>query len=187
MRILIDLDGVAADFYGALLKIYNKEFNRSLVPEDIKTWSLGSDVYPDTTEEYMRTYFDRPGFWSEMAPIPGAIESLEYLHSKGHELKIVTAVPLESRQCCYEKLVWVERHLPFIGHDNFYATLDKGGVRGDILFDDGPHNIKAFPNMTCVMDAAYNRNANGDFRVKTWDKFVSTIELITELGIKGIT
>lgn len=179
---------MAADFYGSLLSIYNEEFNRSLTPEDITSWSLGSDIYTDTTEDYIRTYFDRPGFWSEMKPIPGAIESLEYLHSQGHELKIVTAVPLEARQCCYEKLVWVEKHLPFIGHDNFYATLDKDGVRGDILFDDGPHNIKAFQGrLTCVMDAAYNREVDASFRVKSWESFIKVIETITKYRIVGIS
>jgi 5'-nucleotidase len=186
MRILVDLDGVSADFYGGFLRLYNEEYNNTLTPEDIVSWELTPDIYTGTTEAHLRSYFNRPGFWSALEPIPGAIESLKYLKSKGHELRIVTAVPIESERACYEKIHWVREHFPFIGLDEFHATKDKAGVRGDILFDDAPHNIEEFPGLTCVMDAAYNRDAKADFRVKSWESFVKVIEFITEHGIVGI-
>jgi 5'(3')-deoxyribonucleotidase len=176
MRILVDLDGVTADFYGSLLDLYNEEFGDSLTREDLVSWELSPEIFTKTTTKYLRGYFDRRNFWSGMKPIPGAVESLKYLHSQGHDILVVTAVPLDSRECCYEKLIWVEKHLPFIGHNNFVATLRKSAVSGDILFDDGPHNIEAFPALTCAMDAAYNRSAKADFRVKSWESFIKVVE-----------
>jgi 5'(3')-deoxyribonucleotidase len=176
MRILVDLDGVAADFYGSFLRLYNEEFNNTLTPEDIVSWELTPDIYTGTTREHLRTYFDRHGFWSNIEPMPGAIKALKYLHLQGHELRIVTAVPIESQRACYEKIHWVREHLPFIGLDEFHATKDKAGVRGDILFDDAPHNIRDFPGLTCVMDAAYNQDAEADFRVNSWESFIKVIE-----------
>jgi 5'-nucleotidase len=179
MRLLIDLDGIAADFYGSILSIYNAEFGENLTPADVRTWEFSPEVFTKSTEEHIAEYFNRPGFWSELTPIKGAVESLKYLHGQGHVLKIVTAVPTHSPRCCYEKLMWVENHLPFIGHDNFHATKDKAGVRGDLLFDDAIHNIDTFPGLTCVLDTAYNQEANADFRVNSWESFIKVIEGIT--------
>jgi 5'-nucleotidase len=176
MKILVDLDGVAADFYGSVLSIYNREFGDSLTREDIVSWELSSDIFTKTTTKHLNGYFDRRNFWTDLKPMDGAVESLKYLHSQGHDLMVVTAVPLNSRECCYEKLVWVEEHLPFIGHANFCAVMRKSAVRGDILFDDGPHNIEAFPALTCVMDTAYNRGVKSDFRVKSWESFIKVVE-----------
>lgn len=187
MVILVDLDGVSADFYGSLVSLYNKEFNNTLTSEDIVTWDLSPDVYVGATETQLRRYFSIPGFWFNLKPICGAIETLKYLKSQGHILKVVTAVPIDSPAACYEKIQWVEKYLPFIGIDNFHATRDKASVRGDILFDDAPHNIRDFPGLTCIMDTAYNRDAKADFRVNSWESFINVVNFITEKRIIGIS
>ena len=104
------------------------------------------------------------------------VDTLKYLYEKGHDLVVVTAVPANSRQCAWEKIEWVEHYLPFIGYDNFVATRRKSVVNGDLLFDDGPHNLREFTGKTCAMDAPYNRKAHADYRVHNWSEFKDLVD-----------
>jgi 5'(3')-deoxyribonucleotidase len=170
MRILIDLDGVCADFYGRLLDMYNNDFDDDLTRSEITTWAL-APAFRKATREQIRSYMSVPGFWSELQPIEGAVETLYGLHNDGHDLVVVSAAPGDSVIAGKEKFQWVHKHIEFLPHDNIILASRKELVRGDMLFDDGPHNTEVFPGMTCMMDAPYNREGTSDFRVKTWAEF----------------
>lgn len=175
MRLLIDLDGVCADFYGFLLKVYNKDFRDDLKFEDLYTWAL-EPCFKKATRSQIRSYMSVPGFWHQLRPLPGAVEGLKRLQDAGHDVVIVSATPRDATLAGKEKLEWVHEHLPFIPHKNIILAARKELIMGDVLFDDGPHNAKARPDSTCVMDAPYNQGVEGKWRVRTWTEFEKLVE-----------
>lgn len=178
MRILVDLDGVCADFYSRFTELYNRDFDDNLCVSDVISWSISS-VYRKATTEQMRRYFDIPGFWLGLSPIKNCRGVLRRLKDRGHDIVIVTAVPEEGKTSYWEKVFWVKQNLPFIGSDSVIAAHRKDLIKGHVLFDDGPHNLAAFPGISCAMDAPYNKGCPCDYRVNDWlsfEKFILRLE-----------
>ena len=177
MKILVDLDGVCADLYGRLVEWYNRDYKDSITPEDIKSWTISPKYFPKASSgEEIERYFNVPGFWMGLEPFEGCAEAVEAIQNMGHEIIIATAVPSHSELGFYEKCAWVNKYLPSVSHRNLVALKKKYLLDGDLLLDDGPHNIKQFHGQTCVMDAPYNRKVRSNYRVKSWKSFKALVE-----------
>ena len=164
MRVLIDLDSIIVDLMPTWLGLYNAEYDDDLAISDIHSWDthLFTKVECDTkVYEYLR----RPGLFRNLPPIPGAIEGVRALVEQGHEIYVVTAAPDGSAT---EKIEWVKEHLPFLGHKRVVICYHKQVVDGDVLIDDGPHNLTnwraAHPNgRTVSIKYPYNRDTKVDY------------------------
>jgi len=188
LRLLIDLDGVCADFYGRVVQWYNEDFTDTVKVSEVKSWDLNEHTYPKATHEYLISYFNVPGFWENLEPIEGCISSLGRLHKAGHEIVITTAIPDDCKLGFWEKSNWIKRHLPFVGHDNLIGAQKKERVAGSVLLDDGPHNLRDYEGLTCAMDAPYNQGVPADFRVKTWSEFEMVVEgLANESSMQSLS
>jgi 5'-nucleotidase len=150
MIILIDQDGVLADFEHAFLAAW-RERHPGIEPvayEDRKSFNLLED-YPPELRRKAEALYTAPGFIRELPPVPGAIE------------RICTAPLRQYENCVAEKFQWVERHLGRAATERIVMTRDKTLVRGDILIDDKPkvEGAVAQPSWRhIVYDAPYNRH-----------------------------
>jgi len=116
-----------------------------------------------------------PEFFTDLEPVPGAVEGMHQLQKDGHELIIATKCPKSAGHAFHGKLSWVRKHLPFFNTDNFVAVQRKDLLDGDILLDDSPSNIKLFQEkkrLVVAFDKPWNRNIKS-VRVKTWEEFVN--------------
>lgn len=140
LTVLVDMDGIAVDFVGGLLLRYNFEFGRNVTKADITDWDLHKCV-PDGNAIYK--YFDDPDLFSDLAPIPGALRALRRLLYAEHDVYFLSAA---SKFAMKGKEVWVEKYAPFM-LDRMIITRGKTPkfpVRGDVLIDDGAHNLIAY-------------------------------------------
>ncbi|WLD93243.1 5'(3')-deoxyribonucleotidase [Alkalihalobacillus sp. AL-G] len=171
--LLIDMDSVICDLMTEWHSRYNQEYDDTLSVQDLKCWNSEKYV-KDECGTKIYDYLDEPGIFIKLEPLPHAIEVLSRLHEK-HEILIVTT----SRTYAYtEKEKWVEKHLPFIGKRNLIFTHRKEMIRGDILFDDAPHNLTAFQHTgrtAIAMDYPYNREVDVE-RVSNWLEFEGWLE-----------
>jgi hypoxanthine-DNA glycosylase len=99
-----------------------------------------------------------------------AAASLQRLTEAGHEVLIVTATPFDSVP---EKIGgYLFEHFPFLTPDQVIITGRKQLIRGDVLIDDGVHNLEGGDYVKILMTAPHNRNydaeANGMIRVHDW-------------------
>lgn len=140
MRILLDLDGIIADLPSAWYAAYNDEYGDDLSVEKVAGW----DPTPFTKRKDPAALFGilaQPGFYRMLQPLPGAVEGVARLYDLGHELVVVGAVPRNAPGAYGDKAWWVAKHLPMVHRDNVVFTASKHVVKGDLLFDDGPHNL----------------------------------------------
>jgi 5'-nucleotidase len=166
--ILIDMDSVICDLMSEWHRRYNEDYQDNLSVENLMCWR-SEDYVKSECGEKIYEYLDQPGIFLHLKPLPYAIEVLERL-SLNYDVLIVTS----SRTYAYtEKEQWVEKHLPFIGKNNLIFSHRKEMIRGDLLFDDAPHNLIAFKNTgrtAIAMNYPYNASIDVP-RVNNWLEF----------------
>jgi 5'-nucleotidase len=166
--ILIDMDSVICDLMSEWHRRYNEDFQDNLSVENLMCWR-SEDYVKSECGEKIYEYLDQPGIFLHLKPLPYAIEVLERL-SLNYDVLIVTS----SRTYAYtEKEQWVEKYLPFIGKNNLIFSHRKEMIRGDLLFDDAPHNLIAFKNTgrtAIAMNYPYNASIDVP-RVNNWLEF----------------
>lgn len=173
-RIWIDQDSVLYDLHGPWLRYHNDEYpNHVLTKEDHTGWDAnkacvdagcGADVYK---------YFDVPGLWLDGDPLPHSQRiTHSWLRDLPVELGIITTAANPASMTY--KMVWLEQYFPYI-KDIFmcHRTHIKHFVRGDILIDDGLHNLKQWEGISVCFTQPWN--TEGDvLRAGNW-KEVNTI------------
>ncbi|UOE93439.1 5'(3')-deoxyribonucleotidase [Alkalihalobacillus sp. LMS39] len=166
--ILLDMDSVICDLMTEWHKRYNEDYQDNLSVDKLKCWNSENYVKKECgTKIY--DYLDEPGLFLHLKPLDHAISVIERLHHK-FQIFICTS----SRTYAYtEKEKWVEKHLPFIGKEHIIFAHKKEMIRGDLLFDDAPHHLKAFTKtnrLAVAMDYPYNRSVDVE-RVHNWLEF----------------
>jgi len=114
--ILIDMDGVIADF--------GKELKKLKTSNKISTDLL---KHPDLIE----------GIFKELTPINGAIESIIKIHDSGlYDLFIATTAPWGNPGSLTDKRLWIENHFGDLFKNKMFVTHRKDMLIGDYLIDD---------------------------------------------------
>ncbi|MCH2042666.1 MAG: hypothetical protein MK212_00875 [Saprospiraceae bacterium] len=110
--IYIDMDGVLCDYKTAYRQSHKAN------PE-LK--------YPQSQE----------GFFLNLAPLPKAIEAIEFLDAQRiFDVYILTAPSLRNPLCYTEKRLWIEKYLGMGIVRKLIISPNKGLNKGDYLIDD---------------------------------------------------
>ena len=115
-RLYFDMDGVLVDF----------ESGTANLSEEIK-------------EQYKGRIDEVPGIFSQMKPIPGAIEAAHLL-AKRYDVFILTTSPWNNPTAASDKIEWVKKYMNDIFHKRIIITHHKELCRGDYLIDDKGKN-----------------------------------------------
>lgn len=165
MRILIDQDGVLADFDTAFHSAWValRHPHPALAPAARRSFYVRDD-YPAHLRETVEHIYTSPGFIRDLPPIPGAIDAVKELLELSHDVRICTSPLNQYRHCVPEKYEWVERYFgsEFV-NSRMIVTKDKTLVHGDLLVDDKPEVTGARQPewLHVVYDQPYNRHVRG--------------------------
>lgn len=181
MVILVDMDDTIEQLLRAWLKSVNNKYGTSVEYDDVTEWDV-SAPFPTLTREQVYSVIDEPGFWGTVEPIPDAPEVLKRLMDVGHEVYIVTATQYKSLAEKMDDLLF--KYFPFITWDHVIITSHKQMIRGDVLIDDGVHNLEGGEYRKILIESSSNKNydaeANGMIRVRSWLEIERVIEEITK-------
>jgi 5'-nucleotidase len=173
MRLLIDMDGVLADFEAGFLEAWRAQHPElPYIPVAERQLFYLSEEYPSELRPLVREVLTAPGFFRNLAPLPGGLEALQALEGLGHQVFICTS-PLRAYQNCVgEKFAWVDAHLGQAWVKRIVLTSDKTLVQGDILVDDRPEvtGIQTPSWEHVVFDAPYNRASPSRRRIN-WENW----------------
>ena len=177
MTILVDMDDTIENLLKAWVEGVNRAYGRAASYDDVTEWNVAS-AFPGLTWEQVYAIPMRPGFWDTVSLVPGAAEALRRFMEAGHEVLIVTATPFESVP---EKIGgFLFRYFPFLSWDQVIIAGKKQRIKGDVLIDDGVHNLVGGDYVKILMTAPHNKDydaeANGMIRVSGWDEIIRIID-----------
>ena len=177
MIILVDMDDTIEQLLPALVNRANERFHRSASLDEITDWSIVC-AYPGIEKRQILNLMYEPGFWDTVEPVPGAADALRYLMGKGHQVYIVTATEFDHVPEKMERVLF--RYFPFLSRDQVIITGRKQMIRGDVLIDDGIHNLEGGEYRKILFTAPYNKDydaeANGMIRVHSWKEIIEVID-----------
>lgn len=169
MKIFVDVDDVCADLMPAWLARYNRDYQDSLTREQITGWSLLEHVKPECGLK-IYDYLEDPTLYDDVGLIDGALNGVNSLREMGHRVIFATS---STNGAAGRKLRWLIEHdflkqNPKRVYHDYIEIHDKSLLAGDVLIDDGPHNVKNFKGLGVLMRRPHNRGEEWPVTVNSW-------------------
>jgi hypothetical protein len=164
MRILLDCDGVLADFVGAVRKVAPS------TPDPLLSYD-----FPIPWGEVAKE-----GFCASIEPLPGAKDFVDELFRQGHSIVCVTSPPWSSRTWAHERAVWLRENMGIrMGLVMHVPACLKHRVTGDVIIEDNERVIEQWQDsnptgMTFLFNTTYT--ACGKREVWTYDEILKVLE-----------
>lgn len=172
-EVLVDMDGVLANFDQRLIEILVDEHPEIQLPERRNSFYLREDVGP-RYENIINQITCRPGFFSSLLLIEGALDGWGNLVEAGFSPRICSSPILSNPTCIEEKRGFLEEHfVPMFGPqivDRAILEKDKTPHKGLALIDDKPIIIGSHkPDWEhVVFDQPYNQESPAKHRLNGW-------------------
>lgn len=161
--VLIDMDGVIADFDFKLVALIEKR-HPNINLKDIRTnFSLAAD-YPEHSD-VMKAISDEAEFFESLPIVDGALAGWQRIIDYGYSPRICSSPISTNPHSKAEKLAWLEEHLaPVFGClvvDQAIITKYKSECVGIALIDDRPEieNSNSAVWQYIIFDRPYNRKS----------------------------
>ncbi|XP_074657771.1 5'(3')-deoxyribonucleotidase, cytosolic type-like [Tubulanus polymorphus] len=177
--VLVDMDGVLADFELNLLESYRAANpDEPFVPLDERRGFWVNKQYRGLRDDLADRIMDvvhAKGFFLNNEPIVGAVAAVKELSAMdGVEVFICTSpVTTSYEHCAPEKYAWIEQYFGSDWLRRIILTTDKTVVGGDVLVDDKMdiHGVRSRPSWEHVVFTApanVRVDAGDRLRLETW-------------------
>lgn len=168
--ILVDMDGVLADFDGATEQFLLQKHPDVEVIRNREHFYYKSSYSSLAHQAIISELHASQDFFRLLPVIDGALEGWQQIIDLGYEPRICSS-PLSSNQWCREeKLLWVEQHLGKHARDTAIITKNKERHDGIALIDDRPEIAGAETAQWrhILFSQSYNSHIDTDFRIHDW-------------------
>ena len=139
LTILVDMDDTIESLASAWVDYLNTRHGTTTKLTDITSWDI-SKAFPTLTNEQVYAPLFEDDFWDWVKPIDGASEVLQKLIADGHKVLIVTTSNYHTLASKMERVLF--KYFPFLTWNDVIITSHKQLVNGDVLIDDGIHNLE---------------------------------------------
>ena len=181
LTVLVDMDDTIEDLLGAWVSALNEQYGLDVDKNTITDWDIAA-FFPMLTKLQVFAPIYSDNFWKTVRPIEGAADALRQLIADGHTVYIVTNSSYETLSAKMTDVLF--KFSPFIKWKDVIITGHKQLIRGDVLVDDGVHNLEGGDYLKILMDSPHNRSYNaeehGMHRVTNWG---DAYDLITRHAI----
>jgi 5'(3')-deoxyribonucleotidase len=188
MRILLDCDGVIADYIGLILEYVNDSRDvRGVVTElgivteyDVEGFTLETcPAFNGEDIEIIHNASECAGFAHAIKPYDGALSFVERLQTLG-DITVVTAPYVQSRTWCYDRTKWLEKHFGFNARDIIF-TSQKNIIKGNVLIDDNIAHCTSFPEYAVLISRSWNYRHNVNvLTARNYDHAIECVESIKQ-------
>lgn len=169
--LLLDQDGVMADFEGEFLRRWRERYSDKhpgIEHEDRRGFHLRED-YPVALHPFIGAIQQEAGFFRALPPLPGAVDAFHTMSAR-YDTFLCTSPLSGNRFCPSEKFEWVEEHLGTEALRRVILAKDKTLVHGDVLVDDKPTivGIRQPSWKHVIYDAPYNQQRTSPSDPEHW-------------------
>jgi 5'(3')-deoxyribonucleotidase len=161
---------VTSDTMESWLKMYNRDFKDNLTVEQITSWGV-QDFVKQEAREAIIEYVNHPEVFDNAKPIDGAIDSIKYLKSQGHNVIFISVNNVENIK---EK--WLKRYGLIENDNQLFITENKETVPCDFLVDDKPENLYDIGGIGILFTQSHNKNIDWHPRANNWKEVIDIIE-----------
>jgi len=168
-RLVLDVDGVVADFAQATIDRFPEIFPEGKA--GITSWEL---CLRQVDLERCQEAWVEEGFCATLPLLPGSQNALDRV-GLTHDIIWVTAPLLESRHWVRERTLWLQRYFGVLPEHIVFAH-DKSLVGGQVMVDDRWENVEKWAQThrggrALLMDAPWNQQplqSHNAHRVRGW-------------------
>ena len=169
LTVLVDMDDTITDLLSAWIEMLNRRHGTNVLPKDVQQWDIAKS-FPSLTREQVFDPLLCDSLWHYVHPKEGAVDTLRQLIEDGHRVFIVTTSTYETLKAKMDVVLF--HYFPFLSWDNVIITANKQMIKGDVLIDDGVHNLIGGDYEKLLVDAPHNHcfdaEENGMIRVYSW-------------------
>lgn len=139
-RVLLDVDGVLADFHTPCIEIINRLMGTSHKVEDFDNWDIFDALkVPKDVRSKVYDEMHQPGWCTNIKVYPDAIVGVNKLREVAH-VYVVTS-PMKGDTWTSERDRWLARHFGFTTKRIIHGSA-KYICAGDFLVDDKIENLE---------------------------------------------
>ena len=180
-EILVDMDGVIADFEQAVLSRFQIQYpqKRFIEKKDRKEFYIDHDYIALGSSHLVKDIIETKGFYASLPLINGAKVALTEMEKKGYEVFLLSSPLQNYRHCVLEKYEWVKRNLGPAWTKKIILAREKTVVMGDILIDDRPNIVGA--DKASWKHVYFNQPYNAGYnkpRIKNWKDWESVVNKV---------
>jgi 5'-nucleotidase len=155
-RILLDVDGVLADF-ATMAVNYARSRGVDATHANLSQWDLFKAMGCEHLQDDFDAFVNACSAGASLTPYAGSRAFYTALCQLG-EVVIVTSPYKKAATWCYDRRLWLRKWFNTeFGEPEIVFTSAKYLVRGDVLIDDGPHNVNEFPGPVVIIDRPWNQ------------------------------
>lgn len=170
--VLVDMDGVLADFDGRVIELLRQDYPEVPIPDSRTNFYIADD-FATEHQAAVAEIQSREGFFAGMQPLPFVFNGLQRIINYGYEPRICTANLTANATCSAEKLEWLERHFGRrFGTLALDAIIDKDKHLHDgvALIDDKPDipHATTAPWTHVSFAQPYNIRTSAPLRLNGW-------------------
>jgi 5'(3')-deoxyribonucleotidase len=177
-RVLLDIDGVCADFVTPVLAAAGRMMGREFVLDDVHQWDILQAIGADAEViAAVDRVIEQPGFCASLQVYPGVHEGLKQLRQY-YEVVVVTS-PFTGPHWVAERDAWLRRELGFAKSDIVH-TAGKRVCAGDVLIDDKDSTLVEWATyhpegLPILFDQPWNRKDVTTRRAMGWTHLVAMV------------
>lgn len=176
ITILVDIDDTIEDLLGAWCKWLNEHYQTGVDVKDVSDWDMHL-AFPTLTTDQIYEPLCMEEFWETVQPREDAMVYLKQLYDSGYSIYLCTSTSYENVKPKYETII--QKYFPYIDWDHIIITSNKTMLKGDIMIDDGVHNLLGGDYLKILMSSPHNMWFDADkyevSRVYKWCEIIAII------------
>ena len=188
--VLVDVDGVLADFQTAAFKEIDRIGIKLTIDEynlSQRMWDFCAHPKLEAHRAEIQQSWKRAGFCAEIKPYAGARDGIKMLREVA-DVYACTAHMRGNPTWVHERDEWLIEHFAF-DHKHLIHTHAKYRVHGDMLIDDKPSNVEKWmarhPHAFAILwSQPYNIDATmrGALRTESWHQVQNLLRRRAEVN-----